>query len=63
MRKNIQRIMSIMLVLILLIPSLAIAERNIDIDYIQKDDDAIINIEGTRNRPVNITIKDESRYH
>lgn len=63
MRKNIQRIMSIMLVLFLLIPSLAIAETSIDIDYTQRNNNAIIKIKGTRNRPISITIKDESRYH
>lgn len=63
MRKNMQRIMSIMLVLLLLIPSLAMAQTNIGIDYIQEDNNVIINIKGNRNRLVSITIKDESRYY
>lgn len=63
MRKNMQRIMSTMLILLLLIPSLAMAQTNIDIDYIQEDNNVTINIKGVRNRPVSITIKDESRYY
>ena len=63
MRKNMQRIMSIMLVLLLLIPSLAMADTNIAIDYIQEDNNITVNIKGNRNRPVSITIKDEFRYY
>lgn len=63
MRKNMQRIMSLMLVLLLLIPSLAIAQANIDIDYIQNGNDVTVNIKGVRNRPASITIEDESRYY
>lgn len=63
MRKNMQRIMSIMLVLLMLIPSLATAQTNIGIDYIQEDNNVTVNINGVRNRPVSITIKDESRYY
>lgn len=63
MKKNIQRIMSIMLILFLLIPSLVMADTNIDIDYSQKDNNVIVNIKGARDRPISITIKDESRYH
>ena len=63
MRKNMQRIMSIMLVLLLLIPSLAMAQTNIDIDYTQEDNYVTVNIKGVRNRPVSITIKDDSRYY
>lgn len=63
MRKNMQRIMSMMLILLLLIPSLAMAQANIDIDYIQEDNNVTVKIMGAKNRPVSITIKDESRYH
>ncbi|HZJ76530.1 MAG TPA: DUF4430 domain-containing protein, partial [Oscillospiraceae bacterium] len=63
MRKNVRRIMSLMLILFLLIPSLVMADTNIDIDYTQKNKNAIVNIRGTGNRPISITIKDSSRYH
>ena len=63
MRKNMRRIMPIMLILFLLIPSLVVAETSIDINYIQKGNEAVINIKGDRNRPVSITIKDEFRYY
>lgn len=63
MRKNMQRIMSIMLVLLMLIPSLAMAQTNISIDYIQEDNNVTVNIKGVRNRPISITIKDDSRYY
>lgn len=52
-----------MLVLLMLVPSLAIAQTNIGIDYIQNDSEAIVNINGTSNRPVSISIKDDLRYY
>lgn len=63
MKKNMQRIMSMMLVLLLLIPSLVIAQTNIDIDYTQDGNNVTVNIKGVKNRPASITIKDESRYY
>ena len=63
MRKNMQRIMSIMLILLLLIPSMVMAASNISIDCTQKNNEALISIKGTRNRPVSITIKDDFRYY
>ena len=63
MKKNIQRIMSIMLILFLLIPFLVMADTNIDIDYTQNNNNAIVNIKGAQNRPISITIKDDFRYH
>ena len=77
MRKIIQRILSIVLILLMLIPSVVMAETNIlvdniqnyssvstniSIDYIQKDSEVTISINSTRNRPVSITIKDGTQY-
>lgn len=63
MRKNIQGVMSLMLVLLLLIPSLVMAESNINLDYNQTGDKVTIDISGDENRSVSITVKDESRYY
>lgn len=77
MRKNIQRMLSIVLILLMFIPSVVMAETNvlvdniqnyssvstnITIDYVQKDNEVTISINSTRNRPVSITIKDGTQY-
>ncbi len=62
MRKNIQRIISMVLILFMLIPSTVMAESNILIDYTQNGSEALISIKGVRNRPVSITIQDEYEY-
>lgn len=63
MRKNIQRIIAIVLILFMIMPSTVMAESNILIDYTQNGSEALISIKGVRNRPVSITIKDEDRYY
>lgn len=63
MRRNMQQIISVVLALLLLIPSMVMAGPNISIEYTQKDNNAIVNIKSVRNQPISITIKDESRYH
>ena len=63
MRKNMRRILSILLILSMLIPSLAIADNSIFIDYIQKENNALVSVTGPKNQAISITIKDESRYY
>ncbi len=63
MRKNIQRIMSIVLILLMLIPSMVMAEQNISIEYIQNNNDVTISVSSVRNRSASITIKDEIKYY
>ncbi len=63
MRKNIQRIMSLVLILLMLIPSMVMAEQNISIDYIQNNNDVTISVNSIRNRSVSITIKGEAKYY
>lgn len=77
MLKNIKRMLSIVLILLMFIPSVVMAETNIlvdniqnyssvstniTIDYVQKDSEVTISINSTRNRPVSITIKDGTQY-
>jgi len=69
--------LSIVLILLMFIPSVVMAETNIlvdniqnyssvstniTIDYVQKDSEVTISINSTRNRPVSITIKDGTQY-
>lgn len=65
MRINKNRYLIILLSLLMLINtfSFVIADSNLDIDYIQDGNEVKVNIKGDRNRPVSMTIKDESRYY
>lgn len=63
MRKNFNKIISIVLILLMLVPSMVMAETNIAIDYIQEHSYVTVSVNGTRNRPASITIKDETKYY
>ena len=63
MKRNKRGIVSIMLILCLLIPSLTIVDANTKISYSQKDNGGVVSIQGQANRPVSISIRGQSRYY
>lgn len=63
MRKSMNRLLAILLIFAMVIPSLAIAENNINIDYVQEGNSVLITINSRKNQDVSITIKDNSRYY
>jgi hypothetical protein len=63
MKKTIRNIASVLLILLLLIPSLAAAETAPLADYVQSGNEAEITVIGDRGKNVSITVKDQDRYY
>lgn len=65
MRINKNKYLIILLVFLMLIniPIISMADKNLDVEYSQEGSQLIVNVTGERNRPVSISIKDDFRYY
>lgn len=63
MKKTIRNIAAVLLVMLLLIPSFALAESIPQLAYVQNGNVAEITVTGDGGKNVSITVKDENRYY
>ncbi|MDD4781646.1 MAG: S-layer homology domain-containing protein [Tissierellia bacterium] len=63
MKKTIRSIAAVLLVILLLIPSFAVAESIPQVGYVQNGNVAEITVTGDGGKNVSITVKDENRYY
>ena len=63
MKKNIRNFVSVLLILLLLISSIAFADAAPLADYVQKGNEAEITVVGDAGKNVSITVKDQDRYY
>ena len=63
MRRNIKCIVSFFLALFLLIPCVVIGDTGMEFDYRQDGNNLGVFIKAEGNRPLSITVKDETRYY
>ena len=58
-----KKLIAVLLILILTIPSFVFAQADFNIDYRLEGETTVISIQGERNKPVSISIKDNNRKY